>query len=549
MKLVTALLRLLFFTLIAGLPAGYAGAAEKSIIVFDASGSMWAQINGKARIDIARETIAAVLKDFPADRELGLMAYGHREKGSCTDIELIVPPAAGTSSAISAAVGKINPKGKTPLSAAVKEAAEELKFTEEKATVILVTDGLETCNADPCALGSALEKADVDFTAHVVGFGLTDEEGKQVACLAENTGGKYIQASDAGQLTEALKATVAAAPEPAPTLAPAPEPAKPDYNFAPTLSLSEGADDYSGDITWELHKPKTDGSQGDWVRTEFGRFKGFVEPGTYLVTGRVGEARSTQTVTIEAGKTAEPYFILNAGTLKILPLPSDGAEPDKNAGVEFKYPGGDWYTYGPVTVVVPAGKQTVTVKIGAGQVSESFMLKAGEVLEKAIIAGTGHVLVNAYYIPGTKVDSADTAVEIFEAKQALDGSRKSVAYSYGPDRQFDVPAGDYIVRHKLGGAEIETPFSVKAGETAKIDAVMNAGVVAVKQEGYDGWEILSAAKSIDGSRKAFTYGYGAEWQTTLITGEYVIVSKKPDGTPTETPISVKAGERLEMTVK
>jgi Ca-activated chloride channel family protein len=102
-------------------------AADRTIIVFDASGSMWAQIDGKSRIEIARETISSVLGSLPADAELGLMAYGHREKGSCSDIELLVPPAAGTGPAIIAATAKINPKGKTPLSEAVKRAAEELK--------------------------------------------------------------------------------------------------------------------------------------------------------------------------------------------------------------------------------------------------------------------------------------------------------------------------------------------------------------------------------------------------------------------------------------
>ncbi len=200
---------------------------------------MWAQIQGKTRIEIARETIATVLKDFPADRELGLMAYGHREKGACTDIELVVPPAAGSATAISEAVNKINPKGKTPLSDAVKKAAEELRFTEEKATVILVTDGLETCNADPCALGNELEKAGVDFTAHVVGFGLSEEEGQTGCVPRRKHRGKYIQASDAGQLTEALKTTVVVAPEPAP--APVPEPAKPEFNFMQPFRLPRAA--------------------------------------------------------------------------------------------------------------------------------------------------------------------------------------------------------------------------------------------------------------------------------------------------------------------
>ena len=164
-------------------------AADRTIIVLDASGSMWTQIDGKSRIEIAKETVKTVVGNLPADRQVGLMVYGHRDKGSCTDIELLVAPAAGTSAAIIAATNKIGPKGKTPLSEAVKRAAEELKYTEEKATVILVTDGLETCNADPCALGAELEKSGVDFTAHVVGFGLTEAEGKKVACLATNTGG------------------------------------------------------------------------------------------------------------------------------------------------------------------------------------------------------------------------------------------------------------------------------------------------------------------------------------------------------------------------
>ena len=204
--------------------AAAAQAADRAIIVLDASGSMWGQIGGRPKLEIARETLRNVLQTFPADRELGLMAYGHREKGSCEDIELVVPPAAGTAGAITSAADNLNFLGKTPLSAAVKKAADDLKYTEDKATVVLITDGVETCNADPCALARELEQGGVDFTAHVVGFGLTAEEGRQVACLAENTGGKYIQASDDAALEEALKVTVAA-PAPPPAPAPAAEPA------------------------------------------------------------------------------------------------------------------------------------------------------------------------------------------------------------------------------------------------------------------------------------------------------------------------------------
>lgn len=188
--------------------------AEQTMIVFDASGSMWGQIDGKTKIEIARDTMRDVLGKVPPGTALGLTAYGHRQKGNCADIEVILPPEAGTGARIADIVGRINPKGKTPLSQAVRQAAEAMKYTEAKATVILVTDGIETCDADPCALGEELARLGVDFTAHVVGFGLSDAEGRQVACLAEATGGSYLDARNASDLETALSQTVAAPAEP-----------------------------------------------------------------------------------------------------------------------------------------------------------------------------------------------------------------------------------------------------------------------------------------------------------------------------------------------
>jgi Ca-activated chloride channel family protein len=81
--------------------------APRTIIVMDGSGSMWGQIDGRTKLEIARETITEVLGTIPADQELGLMAYGHRERGNCSDIELMVPPAAGSGAEISARVNEM----------------------------------------------------------------------------------------------------------------------------------------------------------------------------------------------------------------------------------------------------------------------------------------------------------------------------------------------------------------------------------------------------------------------------------------------------------
>jgi Ca-activated chloride channel family protein len=186
-----------------------------TILVLDASGSMWGQIDGVNKIVIAREVIAEVLQDLPGTLDLGLMAYGHNRRGDCSDIEMLIEPGPDTRAAIVEAVNTINPRGRTPMTDAVVAAAQALRYTENAATVILVSDGIETCEADPCAIAAELEAAGIGFTAHVIGFDVASEpEARaQMQCLAENTGGAFLTADNAEELAAAL-AQVAVAPPP-----------------------------------------------------------------------------------------------------------------------------------------------------------------------------------------------------------------------------------------------------------------------------------------------------------------------------------------------
>ncbi|PBB39542.1 VWA domain-containing protein [Mesorhizobium sp. WSM3868] len=531
-------------------------AANKVIIILDASGSMWAQIDGKPKLEIARESLRTVLQSVPGDDEIGFMAYGHRQKGSCADIELIVPPQAGSASAISAAADSMKFLGKTPLTAAVKQAAEALKYTEDKATVVLITDGLETCGGDPCALGKELKETGVDFTADVVGFGLTADEGRQIACLAENTGGKYIQASDEKALQQALVETVAApapAPEPAPAPAPAPapEPAKPEFNFTPSVVMAEGGDPITDGNAWEIYKAKSDGSRGDQVMTEYGELKTKLEPGDYIVVGRADEARSEQKIKIEAGQTYSPLFTLNAGTLVIHPHASQGSEISGEARVDFAYPGGSTTHYGDTKATVPAGEQKVTVQIGAGTVTETIQLAAGQTVEKDIVIGVGHAVLNAYYTAGgEKADNSGIGFEIIKAKKKIDGSRESVEHSYGPDSKFWLPPDDYVALTTLDLAVVEQPFSIKAGDNQDVKVALGAGVLAMSAPGAYSIEVFSSKKDIEGKRKSLGLTYGDSWQQTIPAGDYVVVRHMSDqGQDKEMPVTIKAGERSEITVQ
>lgn len=189
-------------------------ANNQVMLVLDASGSMWGQIDGVTKIEIARDTVEGLVTGWNANNNLGLIAYGHNRKGDCDDIKTLIPAGKLDAKAYMRTVYTLNPKGMTPLSAAVMQGAEALKYTEQKATVILVSDGEETCKLDPCAVGKQLEAAGVDFTAHVIGFDVPNPEHQaQLRCLAENTGGKYFNARNAGELSTALDAVVAVSTE------------------------------------------------------------------------------------------------------------------------------------------------------------------------------------------------------------------------------------------------------------------------------------------------------------------------------------------------
>ena len=183
--------------------------SQKTLLILDASGSMWGQIDGKSKIEIAKEVVKKTVKNFETT-ELGLMAYGHRRKGDCSDIEILTDPKKDNAENISKMVDNISPKGMTPMGNSVLMAAEALKYTEQKATVILISDGIETCEIDLCKLGKKLEETGVDFTAHVIGFDMTEEQTAGLKCLASETGGQFMTAKDSDSLSEALEEAVEA---------------------------------------------------------------------------------------------------------------------------------------------------------------------------------------------------------------------------------------------------------------------------------------------------------------------------------------------------
>ena len=191
---------------------------EDAMIVFDASGSMAGNLNqGIAtiipRIDEVRSALAKVLPSITRFRRVGLITYGPGPYQQC-NVQLNLKPAPNAADIIMREVNALTPAGKTPLTAAVEQAAEVLDFRAKPGLIVVLTDGEETCGGSPCDLGKRLHAGAAQLTVHIIGFRMKNFSwtGEQsildAKCLAEQNGGLYISAESKQDLIDALEKTL-----------------------------------------------------------------------------------------------------------------------------------------------------------------------------------------------------------------------------------------------------------------------------------------------------------------------------------------------------
>ncbi|CAN5845749.1 hypothetical protein BH20CHL4_BH20CHL4_11710 [soil metagenome] len=194
-----------------------AGTQVNVELILDSSGSMAEQTNtGESRIEAAKRVLNEVIGAIPEDRpeiNVGFRVFGHlgnnTESGraeSCQSSDLTVPIEGVDKDALLEQVANYAPVGWTPIGLSLERAGQDFPAASEDVVnaIILVTDGLETCDRDPCAIATALSESDAAVTAYVVGLGLDAEELRITSCIAENTGGQIVGAQNAEELSAAL---------------------------------------------------------------------------------------------------------------------------------------------------------------------------------------------------------------------------------------------------------------------------------------------------------------------------------------------------------
>lgn len=188
-----------------------AAEARAVALVLDASGSMKETLpDGVTRIDAAKHAVEKLVGTLPGETRLALRAYGHQSPTkdmNCKDTALLSPfgSVKQDKDAVVAKANALVPQGYTPISYVLQQAANDLSSEEASAhTVVLVSDGKETCAGDPCAVAKSLAEADAKLVIHTIGTGVDASTREQLSCIANAARGIYQDAANTAELAKVV---------------------------------------------------------------------------------------------------------------------------------------------------------------------------------------------------------------------------------------------------------------------------------------------------------------------------------------------------------
>ncbi len=185
------------------------------LILVDASYSMKENLGGgEPKMTSAKRVLESAIARIPPDVNLGLRVFGQGFTSSpdidCQQSALLVPMGQGNRRSIIEQTRQLRPFGMTPLTFALMQAERDLSVVRGPKTIILISDGAETCGGDPCGYIARLRAVGINIKVDIVGLGLRRERDAraQLNCIAERSGGKYYDANTAAELVDSISTMV-----------------------------------------------------------------------------------------------------------------------------------------------------------------------------------------------------------------------------------------------------------------------------------------------------------------------------------------------------
>ncbi len=507
-----------------------ANAAEPTsvAVIFDGSGSMWGNIEGtrSSKLVVARDALRQALGKVPPQTRVGLTSFGHR-RGDCSDVEVMQPPEPVDVSHLLAHLERLNPRGRGPLTLALREAAKSLPPPPGRRSIVLIHDDADNCQQNVCAGAQELRGAGI--AVYVVGLALKPDETAKMACLPQTTGGRMFTPQNAGQvgaaLEEALRlASSDAGGSPAPATAtqqrmPAPA-ATPGGASAGAASVPAAvpkppADAPAGLYLRALLAPKSEpvGLVLDWIVRAEGQpatllFSGRAAspyvpaaPGRYVVEAHEGAVSASTAVAVADKGPTLVELPLNAGTLLVTAQTQKTGAPLEDAIVTIADAGaeGDAAKTGAPLVafkgsesvaVLPAGRYLVRVEQGLVRAERSVVVPAGSQGRVDIAISTAHVQLSAV---GKEIaESTDPVVfSIAEDDPDSPNGRREVARSAARQADFMLPPGTYYAIARLGIIEARESLALGPGDVVKRTLSVSVGRLALATKPLDAAQAAS----------------------------------------------------------
>ena len=184
------------------------------LFILDASNSMNAKWdNETTRIEAAKELLAKSVDSLRGtpNLEVALRVYGHQSPitanfQDCNDTKLEIPFGPDNYDKIKYKIKSIQAKGTTPIARSLEAAAEDFPDQTSRNIIILITDGLEACDNDPCVIAKKLKDKGVKVTPFVIGLGMDLSYLEKFNCI-----GPYFDAETKDSFKKVLKNVIAKA--------------------------------------------------------------------------------------------------------------------------------------------------------------------------------------------------------------------------------------------------------------------------------------------------------------------------------------------------
>lgn len=188
------------------------------LFLFDASGSMLAPWENTLRIHAAKKILSDLVDSLKVNEkvELALRAYGHQspaKEQNCKDTKLEIGFSKGNHDAIINRLKYIYPKGNTPIAYSLSQSANDFPRDDSyRNIIIIITDGIESCDGNPCAVSLELQKKDIFLKPFIIGLGMEEQFAQEFECMGRYFNAKNINAFRTvlnGILAQSLNKTTA----------------------------------------------------------------------------------------------------------------------------------------------------------------------------------------------------------------------------------------------------------------------------------------------------------------------------------------------------